>query len=223
MNILLIEDSQSLRRSLKIGLTNLGFSVDETGDGSEGLSMILAGDYELLILDLMLPGLDGMSILKAMRAAKKDTRVLVLSARDLPENRVEGLIQGADDYMTKPFSFEELHARLLSLMRRGSLLALDNVILIGQFGLNIHLKQLKFADNTVELTPNEYKIIECLFTRLNKVVSPEQISEYVAGQYDAISKNSIEAHISSARKKIKKIGGDLPVKTKRGFGYMVIQ
>ncbi|MGK2233552.1 MAG: DNA-binding response OmpR family regulator [Colwellia sp.] len=219
VKVLIIEDSTSLRRSLKIGLSNLGYTVDDTGDGSEGLSMALSGDYSLLILDLMLPSVDGTSILKAIRKANKDLRVLILSARDLTEDKIEGLLNGADDYLTKPFSFDELHVRLLCLMRRGSLNVNDNTINIGMFSLDLHLKQL-FCDGVdTNLTPNEYKLVECLFSNQGKVISPEKLSEYLAGQYDAIAKNSIEAHLSTARKKVKSLGYDLPIKTKRGFGY----
>ena len=221
MKILIIEDSNSLRRSLKVGLSNLGFTVDDTGDGSEGLSRVLSGDYSLLILDLMLPSVDGTSILKALRDAKKDIRVLILSARDLTEDKVQGLLNGADDYLTKPFSFDELHVRLLCLMRRGSLNINDSKITIGQFSLDLHLKQFHCNGIDANLTPNEYKLVECLFTNQGKVISPEKLSEYLAGQYDAIAKNSIEAHLSTARKKVRAVGYDLPIKTKRGFGYFV--
>ncbi|MGB2739011.1 MAG: response regulator transcription factor [Cognaticolwellia sp.] len=221
MKILIIEDSTSLRRSLKIGLSNLGFTVDDTGDGSEGLSMALAGDYSLLILDLMLPSVDGSSILKAIRKANKELRVLILSARDLTEDKVEGLLNGADDYLTKPFSFDELHVRLLCLMRRGNLQIDKNKILVGNFSLDLHLKQLYCDGQDANLTPNEYKLVECLFTNQGKIISPEKLSEYLAGQYDAIAKNSIEAHLSTTRKKTRKLGYDLPIKTKRGFGYFV--
>ena len=121
MKVLLIEDSSSLRRSLAAGLRNLGFTIDETGDGSDGLSMVLTGDYDVIVLDIMLPSLDGLTVLKTLRQNKLDTRVLLLSAKSEPEDRVKGLLTGADDYLTKPFSFEELHARLLSLLRRGTL------------------------------------------------------------------------------------------------------
>ena len=221
MKILIIEDSTSLRRSLKIGLSNLGFTVDDTGDGSEGLSMALAGDYSLLILDLMLPSVDGSSILKAIRKANKELRVLILSARDLTEDKVEGLLNGADDYLTKPFSFDELHVRLLCLMRRGNLQIDKNKILVGNFSLDLHLKQLYCDGQDANLTPNEYKLVECLFTNQGKIISPEKLSEYLAGQYDVIAKNSIEAHLSTTRKKTRKLGYDLPIKTKRGFGYFV--
>jgi len=219
LKVLIIEDSTSLRRSLKIGLSNLGYTVDDTGDGSEGLSMALSGDYSLLILDLMLPSVDGTAILKAIRKANKDLRVLILSARDLTEDKIEGLLNGADDYLTKPFSFDELHVRLLCLMRRGSLNVNNNTVNIGVFSLDLHLKQLFCNGTDANLTPNEYKLVECLFTNQGKVISPEKLSEYLAGQYDAIAKNSIEAHLSTARKKVKLLGYDLPIKTKRGFGY----
>lgn len=221
MKVLIVEDSISLRRSLKIGLENLGFTIDETGDGSEGLSMALMGDYELLILDLMLPSLDGLELLKAIRREKTDLRVLILSAKSQPEDRVTGLLTGADDYLTKPFSFDELHARLLCLTRRGSLKTASDKIFLDGFVLNLQQKNLHFNNTFIDLTPNEYKIIECLFTNQNSVISPEKLSEHIAGQYDVISKNSIEAHLSSARKKAKVAGGNLPVTTKRGFGYIV--
>jgi DNA-binding response OmpR family regulator len=221
LKILIIEDSTSLRRSLKIGLSNLGFMVDDTGDGSEGLSMALAGDYSLLILDLMLPSVDGTAILKAIRKANKDLRVLILSAKDLTEDKISGLLNGADDYLTKPFSFDELHVRLLCLMRRGSLNINDSKINIGVFSLDIHLKQLLCNGIDAHLTPNEYKLVECLFTNQGKVVSPEKLSDYLAGQYNAVAKNSIEAHLLTTRKKVRDIGHDLPIKTKRGFGYFV--
>lgn len=195
--------------------------MDDTGDGSEGLSMALAGDYSLLILDLMLPSVDGTAILKALRKANKDIRVLILSARDLTEDKVEGLLSGADDYLTKPFSFEELHVRLLCLMRRGSLNINDSKIMIGDFSLDLHLKQLQCNGIDANLTPNEYKLVECLFSNQGKVISSEKLSEYLAGQYDAVAKNSIEAHLSTVRKKVRDIGYDLPIKTKRGFGYFV--
>lgn len=221
MKILIIEDSTSLRRSLKIGLSNLGFTVDDTGDGSEGLSMALAGDYSLLILDLMLPSVDGTAILKAIRKANKDIRVLILSARDLTEDKIAGLLNGADDYLTKPFSFDELHVRLLCLMRRGSLNVDSTTITIGPFCLDLHLKQLHCNGKDANLTPNEYKLVECLFSNQGKVIGPEKLSEYLAGQYDAVAKNSIEAHLSTTRKKTRSLGYDLPIKTKRGFGYFV--
>ncbi|CAM3875819.1 response regulator transcription factor [Rheinheimera salexigens] len=221
MNLLLIEDSVSLRRSLKVGLENLGFTVDETGDGSEGLSMALMGEYDLMILDIMLPSLDGLSLLKTLRQQNKDIRVLLLSAKVQPDDRVLGLLSGADDYLTKPFSFDELHARLLCLMRRGTLTASDDIIALDALALNLQLKTLTAGAISIDLTPNEFKIIECLFSNQNKVITAEKLSTYLNGQYDAVSKNAIEAHLSSARKKVRAAGYELPIQTKRGFGYFV--
>ncbi|MGI5309555.1 response regulator transcription factor [Rheinheimera sp. WS51] len=221
MNLLLIEDSVSLRRSLKVGLENLGYTVDDTGDGSDGLSMALLGDYDLLILDIMLPSLDGLTLLKTLRKQNKDIRVILLSAKVQPDDRVLGLLSGADDYLTKPFSFDELHARLLCLMRRGSLTANEDIIELANLSLNLQLKTLMAANISIDLTPNEYKIIECLFINQNKVITADKLSTYLSGQYDAVSKNAIEAHLSSARKKVRAAGYELPIHTKRGFGYVV--
>ncbi|MEQ3441055.1 response regulator transcription factor [Pseudoalteromonas sp. BZP1] len=221
MKLLIIEDSVSLRRSLRIGLENLGFTIDETGDGAEGLSMVMTGEYELIILDIMLPSIDGITLLQTIRAKQLDVRVLILSAKQEPEDRVKGLLTGADDYLTKPFSFDELHARLLNLMRRGGLKTISDVIRIDNLALNLQLKLLQVNDTVIDFTPNEYKIVECLFSNQNKVITAEKLSTYIAGQYDLVSKNSIEAHLSSARKKVRAAGGELPIQTKRGFGYII--
>ncbi|WP_462159699.1 response regulator transcription factor [Pseudoalteromonas sp. GB56] len=221
MKILLIEDSASLRRSIRVGLTSLGFTVDEADDGAQGLSMSLMGDYEVVILDIMLPSLDGITLLKTLRQKNSDVRVLILSAKHEPEDKVQGLLTGADDYLTKPFSFDELHARIISLLRRGSLKASRDTVVINNLSLDLQLKLLRVNNMVIDLTPKEYKVVECLFTNQNKVLTAEKISTYLAGQYDLISKNSIEAHLSSARKKVRAAGGELPIKTKRGFGYFV--
>ena len=221
MKLLIIEDSVSLRRSLRIGLENLGFTIDETGDGAEGLSMAMTGEYELIILDIMLPSIDGITLLQTIRTKQLDVRVLILSAKQEPEDRVKGLLTGADDYLTKPFSFDELHARLLDLMRRGGLKTISDVIRIDNLALNLQLKLLQVNETVIDLTPNEYKIVECLFSNQNKVITAEKLSTYIAGQYDLVSKNSIEAHLSSARKKVRAAGGELPIQTKRGFGYII--
>lgn len=221
MRLLLIEDSTPLRRSLTLGLEKLGYSVDSTGDGSEGLSMALLGEYELMILDLMLPGLDGMALLKALRKKDPDVRILILSARSEAEDKTAGILAGADDYLAKPFSFDELSARLLNLMRRGAAQHPNDKIAIGGFELNWQSKSFAYQGHEIELTPNEYKIIECLFMNHSKVITTEKLSEYLTGSYDCVSKNTIEAHLSSARKKVKPFGTNLPIKNKRGFGYIV--
>ncbi len=220
MNILLIEDSIKLRRSLRIGLTGVGFTVDETGDGAEALSMAISENYDIIILDLMLPSVDGLEVLKTLRKLKKQSKVLILSAKALVDDRIEGLLSGADDYMTKPFSFDELHARLITLTRRGRLLIDNDCVTLNGYCINLQNKTFTYNSEDIELTPTEYKIIECLFLNKNKVVSIEKMSEFIVGRYDAISKNSLEAHLSTIRKKVKHFTTKLPIKNKRGFGYI---
>ena len=219
MRILLIEDSLSLRNSLSLGLEKLGHSVDLAATGPDGLSMALLGSYDIIVLDRMLPELDGMAILKTLRKRRVETKVLILSARAEPEEKVEGLLAGADDYLSKPFSFEELSARLLSLMRRG----VTNCITINGLILDIQAKSFLFGEQAISLTPNEYRIVECMFLNKGKVVTSEKLSEFISGSYDHISKNAIEAHLSSARKKVRACGATLPIKSKRGFGYVVVE
>ncbi|MGR6831663.1 response regulator transcription factor [Aliivibrio wodanis] len=219
MKILLIEDSAHLRRSLVVGLSNLGFTIDETGDGSIGLSMAITNEYDFIILDLMLPNVDGITLLKSIRKMGNDVKVIILSARSQPEDRVEGLLSGADDYLVKPFSFDELHARILTVARRGVVKNSDDDIRLGDFKLDLAKKELEFSEQLIDLTKNEYKIIECLFLSKNQVMTTENISNYVVGSFDSLSKNTIESHLSSVRKKVKVLGGELPIKNKRGFGY----
>lgn len=223
MNILIVEDSDKLRRSLRIGLVGLGFAVDEASDGADGLSMALADDYDVIILDLMLPSVDGLSLLKTLRTHKKQSKVLILSAKDQINDRIDGLFTGADDYMTKPFSFDELHARIIALTRRGELLRTSNVIAIKDFEVDLQAKVFSYKNQPMELTPTEYKITECLFINKERIVSAEKMGEYIVGKYDAVNKNSLEAHISSIRKKLKHFSATYPVKNKRGFGYLATE
>lgn len=220
MKLLLIEDSEPLRRGLKVGLNHLGFTVDETGDGSEGLSMALTNCYDFILLDLMLPHVDGISLLKSIRKQGKQTKVIILSAKSSPQNRVEGLLSGADDYLCKPFSFDELHARIIAISRRGEINNSDNTLAIGEFSLDLVRKHFSYQGKMIDLTKNEFKIIECLFFSKEQVVNPEQISEAVAGSFSFLSKNTIEAHLSSVRRKVRAVNGVLPIKNKRGFGYI---
>ena len=220
---MLIEDSDALRRNITIGLKKLGYAVDNAATGTDGLNMALLGEYDIVILDLMLPHLDGMEILTVLRKKNIDTRIIILSARSEPDDKVTGIIAGADDYLAKPFSFDELCARMVNLMRRGKLVHSDDKVVVGDFTLDLQSKLLLLNQTPVDLTPNEYRIVECLFHNKNRIVTSERLSESIAGSYDMVSKNAIEAHLSAVRKKVRKLGGELPVKNKRGFGYMVAE
>lgn len=222
MKILVIEDSLHLQRSLIVGLSNLGFTVEATGDGKEGLNLALHNFYDIIILDLMLPNVDGMTLLTEIRRNQVSSKVIILSARVTVEDRVNGLLAGADDYIVKPFSFEELHARVMSIHKRSEITHFSNVIKQGEFALDTLQKSFSYRDIIIELTKNEFKIISAIFnTRNGGVITISQISEAVVGHFDALSKNSIEAHLSSVRKKSKLVGGVLPIKNKRGFGYLL--
>jgi len=223
MNILVVEDSAHLRRSLEVGLSHLGFTVEATGDGSEGLNLALYNQYDIIILDLMLPNVDGMTLLKKIRQENIHSKVIILSARVTVEDRVNGLLAGADDYLVKPFSFEELHARILSIHKRSEITQANSMIKKGDFVLDSAQKSFSYQNKEIELTKNEYRIIEVIFNAKNSVVTTSQISEAVVGHFDELSKNSIEAHLSSVRRKTKLLGGILPIKNKRGFGYLVEQ
>lgn len=221
MKVLLIEDSEALRRGIRVGLDHLGYTVDETGDGSEGLSMALTNQYDFIILDLMLPNVDGISLLKSIRKLGNQAKVIILSAKSQAEDRVNGLLSGADDYLTKPFSFDELQARLITMGRRGELNQQTKTISIANFTLDSSNKSLLVNGQFIDLTKNEFKIVEYLFNNPKQVLNPEQISEAVVGSFNHLSKNTIEAHLSSVRRKAKAVGATLPVKNKRGFGYFV--
>lgn len=221
MKILVIEDSVHLQRSLIVGLSNLGFTVEATGDGSEGLNLALYNHYDIIILDLMLPNIDGMTLLKTIRKKNIHSKVIILSARVTVEDRVDGLLAGADDYLVKPFSFEELHARVLSIQKRSEITLFSHTLQNGDFILDCEQKSFSYQHRVIDLTKNEFKIIEVIFSAKNSVVSISKISEAVVGHFDQLSKNSIEAHISSVRKKAKQLGGSLPIKNKRGFGYLL--
>jgi DNA-binding response OmpR family regulator len=221
MKILVVEDSAHLRRSLEVGLSNLGFTIETTGDGAEGLNLALYNHYDFIILDLMLPNIDGMTLLKTLRKENVHSKVIILSARVTVDDRVNGLLAGADDYLVKPFSFDELHARIISIQKRGEIAHFTQVLKQGEFVLDTQQMIFSYQGQPITLTRNEFKIIETIFSASNNIVTTSKISEAVVGHFDELSKNSIEAHLSSVRRKAKQVGGVLPIKNKRGFGYII--
>jgi DNA-binding response OmpR family regulator len=220
MNILIIEDSAILLQALKDGLTKLGYAVDAVADGKVGLDYAKFKDYDVIILDLMLPGMDGLSILKNLRAMGKKTHVLILSARDQVEDRVRGLQLGADDYMVKPFSFDELCARIGTLIRR----QYDNKnpeVILGSITVNTALRKVKCGGKIIALTPGEYAIIEYLLHNRGRVVSVEQLLDTVHDSEAAPGTNVIQVMVCNLRKKLSQECGDDVVKTRRGYGYYI--
>jgi DNA-binding response OmpR family regulator len=220
VKVLLVEDSRRLQISLGTGLRKVGFSVDVTGDGEEGLYLAETNDYDVIVLDLMLPGIDGLTLLKKLRDQGSDVHILILTARHTVEERVKGLQLGADDYLTKPFSFDELLARIQALIRR-RYKAKSPVMEVGGLKVDTARKTVTRNGRTIDLAPREYRILEYLAARRGQLVSRVEIEEHVYdGRVDLIS-NVVDSAICNLRKKINLPGQRNLIHTRRGLGYIM--
>jgi DNA-binding response OmpR family regulator len=220
MRLLLVEDSERLQRSLSLGLKQAGYALDVTGDGRDALWRATTVSYDAIILDIMIPSLDGLSVLKALRQAGNRTHVLLLTAKDSVEDRVKGLQQGADDYLIKPFSFEELLARVQALCRR-SYAHKSPEIVVGDLTLNLVRHQLLCHGESVDLLPREFRLLQLLLLRRGEVVSRSEIEAHLYDDQTEIMSNVIDSTISLLRKKLVAAGSATVIQTKRGFGYSV--
>ncbi len=220
MKLLVIEDSEKLQRSLLHGLKSSGFAVDVVGDGEEGLAYAKHGVYDVIVLDLMLPKMDGLTVLRKLRATGSDTHVLILSAKDQVGERVEGLQIGADDYLTKPFAFEELVARIRALIRR-KYDAKEPVHKVGPLRIDTARRIVVRGDDTVPLTPQEYAVLEYLVTRRGNVVSKSDLLDHLYAGDSAASENAVEVLVHQLRKKVQEPEAPEIIQTRRGFGYLV--
>ena len=220
MKLLVIEDSERLRRSLGRGLAKAGYAVDLAADGDAGLAFAETYDYDVVVLDLMLPGLSGLEVLQRLRSAGRDTDVLILSARDRVEDRVRGLEMGADDYLVKPFSFDELCARLQALVRR-RYRAKSPRLRVGPLEIDTTGRRVFRDGEPLALTPGEYSLLEFLAYRRGRVASQDQLLEHLHRSDSEVSSNVIEVMVSSLRRKIHRQGESPIVETRRGFGYVI--
>jgi DNA-binding response OmpR family regulator len=220
MNILIIEDSQVLLNSLEDGLSRLGYAVDAVADGKEGLDYAMFKEYNVIILDLMLPTMDGLTVLKKLREAGKKSNVLILSAMDQVEDRVRGLQLGADDYMIKPFSFDELCARVATLVRR-HYDQRNPEVKIGKISVNMALRKVICGGKTVSFTPSEYAIIEFLLLNRGRVISVEQLLDAVHNSEACPGTNVIQVMVCNLRKKMSQECDCDIIKTRRGYGYYI--
>ncbi|MFZ0487188.1 MAG: response regulator transcription factor [Arenicellales bacterium] len=220
MKLLVVEDSERLRRALLEGLRRCGFTVDVAGDGQEGLAFAQTNDYDVILLDLMLPGLDGLSLLRKLRDGGRRAQVLILSAKDQVEDRVKGLELGADDYLTKPFAFEELVARIKVLVRRRHAIKSPEIKL-GQLAIDMGGRRVRANGEAVSLTPAEYNLLEYLALRQGHVISKAQLRDQLYDSDSLAESNVIEVLISNIRKKVRNAGADDIITTKRGFGYCI--
>lgn len=220
MKLLVVEDSERLRRALLEGLRRCGFTVDVAGNGQEGLAFAQTNDYDVILLDLMLPVLDGLSVLRKLRDSGRRAQVLILSAKDQVEDRVKGLELGADDYLTKPFAFEELVARIKVLVRRRHEIKSPEIRL-GQLAIDMAGRRVQANGEEVSLTPAEYNLLEYLALRQGHVISKAQLRDQLYDSDSLAESNVIEVLISNIRKKVRHTGADDVIKTKRGFGYCI--
>jgi len=209
-----------LQQSLAKGLREAGFAVDTTGDGQEGLWYATSNDYDVIILDLMLPGIDGLQILKKLRTRGQKSHVLILTARDAVEDRVTGLDLGADDYLVKPFEFRELLARIRALLRR-SYRRKNPRIRIRDLRIDLTSQRVRRGRQEIQLTPREYALLEYLAMRAGEMVSRTDIWEHVYEFKSAASSNVVDVYIGYLRKKIERPGKPPLIHTVRGRGYLL--
>ncbi|EGV32038.1 two component transcriptional regulator, winged helix family [Thiorhodococcus drewsii AZ1] len=221
MHILLVEDDRQMADYLRKALVESGAVVDLAGDGREGLLMAASGDYDILILDRMLPGLDGLGIVRTLRASGNRTPVLFLSALGEVDDRVEGLRAGGDDYLIKPFAFSELQARVEVLLRRGSTEAPATRLCVADLEMDLLKREVQRAGQPIQLQPREFRLLECLMQQAGRVVTRTMLLEQVWDYHFDPQTNVIDVHISRLRGKIDKGFGAPLLHTVRGAGYML--
>lgn len=222
MHVLVIEDDPDVAAYLVKGLKEHGYNVDHAEDGKNGLFLATSEDYDLMIIDRMLPELDGLTIVKSVRAAGKATPMLVLSALGEVDDRVEGLRAGGDDYLTKPFAFSELLARLDALVRRARHSpSTETTLRVADLELDLLTRIARRHGQTIDLQPREYRLLEYLMNNAGRVVTRTMLLEQVWDYHFDPQTNVIDVHISRLRSKIDK-GFDKPLlHTVRGAGYMI--
>ena len=220
MKLLVIEDYAPLRQSLVQGLSEAGFAVDATGEGDEGLWYARDGGYDVIVLDLMLPGRDGLSILRQLRSEGNRSPVLILTARDTVADRVTGLDTGADDYLVKPFAFEELLARVHALLRRKYDVGV-NEVRVGGLCIDLRGRRVTWDGKALDVTAREFAVLEVMALRVGEVVSRTEISEHVYGFDAEPDSNAIDVYVAQLRRKIERSGRQRVIHTRRGMGYVL--
>ncbi len=216
MKLLLVEDEEDLSAIVAKELQQSGYAVDTAYDGEEALYMYDVNEYDLIVLDLNLPVIDGLEVLKEIRKKDTHTKILILSARTQVEQRVEGLNLGANDYMVKPFDFSEFEARINALLRIDFIQS-PSVLKCGNLTINLLLKQADLSGETLTLTKKEYSILEYLFRHRDEVISAETLIEHIWNSDVDLFSNSLHYHIHSLKKKL----NSSYIKNIRGYGYIL--
>jgi two-component system OmpR family response regulator len=221
MRLLLVEDDIKIAQFVINGLREAGFAVDHATDGEEGLHLALTEPYDLAIVDLMLPKLDGLTLIWEVRKNNINTPVLILSARRSVDDRVNGLRKGSDDYLVKPFAFSELLARVQALIRRSTLVTAPSELKIANLTLNLHTRRVFRAEKEIVLQPLEFSLLEYLMRNSGRVVSKTMIMEHVWDYNFSPQTNVVEARICYLRDKIDKNFEVKLIHTVRGVGYVL--
>lgn len=216
--ILIIEDEPKLLRNLREGLSEEGFDVLTAADGEAGYRMATTEPIDLVLLDLMLPGMPGLELLTAMREQGRSTPVLVLTAKDRIGDRVAGLDGGADDYLVKPFAFDELLARIRALLRRSSETQ-TRILRIGRLEVNTSQRRVTLSGSELALSAREYELLEYLIAHAGQVLSREEIARDVWQETGAVETNIIDVYVNYLRRKIEKLDHPALIHTIRGIGY----
>ncbi len=217
MKVLIIEDEERIARGLAKGLRQENYVVDIASDGEEGYDLAGGGEYDLVILDLMLPKMDGITVCKKLRADKIKTPILMLTAKDQVRDKVVGLDSGADDYLAKPFAFEELLSRMRALVRR-PINMIENILKFEDIEMDLTALIVKRSKKTIELSQKEFALLEYFLRNQKKVISKEQIISRIWSFGAEVLPNTIEVNIKNLRRKL-----GLPelIHTRRGFGYLL--
>lgn len=221
MRILVVEDEHKIAQSIKKGLEQESYAVDLAFDGEEGLDFCLTGVYDLIILDRLLPKIEGLEVCKRVRKQGIHTPILILTAKGQVEDRVEGLDAGADDYLIKPFAFEELLARVRALKRRPAD-SLGTVLEVGDLSLDTNSFEVKRAEKRINLSSKEFALLEFFMRHANKIITKDQIINHVWNYESDVLPNTVEVYIGYLRNKIEKpFGNRKIIHTIRGFGYKI--
>ena len=220
MHLLLVEDSRRLQEAVSDGLRRSGYAVDVAGDGEAALAHARHHDYDVIVLDLMLPKLDGMTVLKRLRDERNHAHVLILTAKDAVEDRVLGLKSGADDYLIKPFAFDELLARVGALVRR-RYDEKDPVLRVGSLAIDTVAQRVKLAGDELVLSPREYALLEYLAFRKDQVVTRREIEGHLYGQGHLPVSNAVDRVVCTLRRKIDSDSAGSLLATRRGQGYVL--
>jgi two-component system OmpR family response regulator len=221
MRVLLVEDDAKIASFVEKGLRAAGYAVDHAADGETGLHLALTEPYDAAVVDIMLPKLDGLSLIERMRQEKRNTPLLILSAKGSVDDRVKGLHSGGDDYMTKPFAFSELLARVQALIRRASGVSEPTQLTLGSLSMNLLTREVIRDGRSIELQPMEFSLLEYLLRNAGRVVSKTMIMEHVWDYNFDPQTNVVEARISRLRDKLDRDFSKKIIHTIRGVGYVL--